>query len=49
MQKFKKAIQKEINSKIETELKAVALKQEEGKAFKTISQVRLREDSHSIV
>jgi len=36
IQKFKKEIQKGINANIETELKAVALKQEEGKEFKTI-------------
>jgi len=38
IQKFKKQIQKGINANIESELKAVALKQEEGKEFKTIGQ-----------
>jgi len=36
IQKFKKSIQKGINANIESELKGVALKQEEGKAFKAI-------------
>jgi len=37
IQKFKKAVTKDINTKIETELKAIALKQHEGKEFHTLS------------
>ena len=37
VQKFKKSVQKGINANIESELKAVALKHQEGKAFKAIN------------
>lgn len=38
VQKFKKAVEKGINAKIETELKAVAVSHHEGKQFKTIGE-----------
>lgn len=37
IQKFKKEIQKGINANIEAEVKAAALKEQEGKAFKAIN------------
>jgi len=37
IQKFKQTVTKDINAKIETELKAIALKQHEGKEFHTLS------------
>jgi len=37
IQKFKKEIQKGINANIETEVKAIALKDQEGKPFKALT------------